>query len=61
MYEYMFERITMKSFSNKPDRDYREVIHSYAADGYRFHSYIPFYGSGYTPQSYDLVFEKNST
>jgi hypothetical protein len=60
-YEYKFEKIKLKGawWSNKPDRDYHDIIAKYAEDGWRFVQIFAPATSGYGAASYfELIFER---
>ncbi len=61
MYEYKFVKIEFKRLSGKPEEDYREVIKSYAAEGWRFVQIFPpdFFTSVVSAGTYyELIFER---
>lgn len=61
MYKYEFVRIELKSsfFKSKPEKDYQEIINSYAKNGWRFKQIFAPSTSGYGFSSYfELIFEK---
>ncbi|MNJ53011.1 DUF4177 domain-containing protein [Paenibacillus fonticola] len=61
MYEYKFVKIEFKRISGKPIEDYREVIQSYAKEGWRFvQIFSPdFITSGVAAGTYyELIFER---
>ncbi|WP_029333560.1 DUF4177 domain-containing protein [Exiguobacterium oxidotolerans] len=61
MFEYKFVRIDFKRLSGNPQEDYREVIATHAADGWRFvQIFAPdFVTSGVAVGTYyELIFER---
>lgn len=61
MYKYEFVKIGMKSgfMKSRPARDHREIIETYAKNGWRFKQVFAPAMSGYGSASYfELIFEK---
>lgn len=61
MYKYAFRRIELKSgfLTAKPKEDYKEIINSYAKEGWKFKQIFDPATSGYGSSSYfELIFEK---
>lgn len=61
MYKYEFVKIKVKSgfLKVKPEKDYQEIINSYAEKGWKFKQVFAPGLSGYGTSSYfELIFEK---
>lgn len=61
MFKYEFVRIALKSgfLRTTPKEDYKDIINSYAKEGWRFKQIFAPATSGYGSSSYfELIFEK---
>ena len=59
MYVYKFVRLSLGSFSGKPDQDYRHVVEDYAGRGWRLvQIFAPGTGAAGSAKYFELVLER---
>ena len=60
MYEYQLVSIPVGSFTSKPKKDYQEIVHNYAKQGWKLHSIFtpPFRNDGIAT-TMELIFERS--
>ena len=59
MYEYKFVRLNLGWLSGEPKRDYRQVVHDHAREGWRlFQIFTPGVGGFGQVEYFELIFER---
>ena len=59
MYEYKFVRLNLGWLSGEPKRDYRQVVHDHAREGWRlFQIFTPGVGGFGQVEYFKLIFER---
>ena len=60
MYEYKFARFNLSWLSAEPKRDYRQVVHEHAREGWRLlQIFTPGVGGFGQVQYFELIFERH--
>lgn len=59
MHEYKFERIELSKWNGQPKKDYQDIIHQNANDGWKLiQIFAPSLNSDGTSAFFDIIFEK---
>ncbi|CAM3570141.1 MULTISPECIES: DUF4177 domain-containing protein [Saccharibacillus] len=59
MYEYKFVKVELSSFKRDPKEPYHDIVHQYAAEGWRLNQIFAPAISGYGIATfYELIFER---
>ena len=59
MYDYQFHKVELSALTGRPKEDYEQLIHDYAKEGWRLHTFAPLgYGAGGQHLAIQLIFEK---